>query len=282
MATVYMCHPFYGGVVAGSSRAFWTKPGGKNQYIPAEGGGSALGQVFNTLLCGALTLRDMGQADLDWFVMLHSDVIPPAGWVDRLVELATEHRCDVLSVALAIKDPKGLTSTAIDDPADRFQPIRRITMRELHMLPETFTAADCGYPDHALLVNTGCMIFNFKAPWVPTPEDPGFPGFTMEDCIRYHPDKKIWKAYLNPEDWQFSRYVHSRGGKVCATRALVVEHEGTIKFTNESPWGQWEVDEAFGHKFDRKPLPGLVRDPGVVVTSRSVDLVEAGAGPAGP
>ena len=237
-----------------------------------------MGQVFNTLLCGALTLRDMGQADIDWFVMLHSDVIPEEGWVDKLVDLATTHKADLLSACVAIKNHYGLSSTAIDDPADRFQPHRRLTMKEVHLLPETFGIEDCGYTDgRALLVNTGCMIFDFKAPWVPTPTHPGFPGFTLEDAIRYDSEKRLWKAYLNPEDWQFSRYVHSQGGRVMATRAVKCLHAGEHQFTNEGPWGQWEVDEAFAHKHGRQPLPGLVRGAGVADGSRSVDLVESGA-----
>ena len=74
---------------------------------------------------------------------------------------------DVVSTVLPIKDRRGVTSTAIDDPEDEWTPLRRLTMREVHRLPETFSAqADCGYPNNALLVNTGCFVLDLRKPSV--------------------------------------------------------------------------------------------------------------------
>ena len=39
--------------------------------------------------------------------------------------------------------------------------LRRITLTEASRLPTVFSAADCGYPNQALLANTGCWVCRF-------------------------------------------------------------------------------------------------------------------------
>src|SRR5215471_18433913 len=117
--------------------------------------GSLLALSFNALWCRALNLAKAG--GLDYFAMLHTDVGPNNGWLDALVAELDATGLDVLSVVVPIKDPRGVTSTALArDDGDPFGVFTRLTMQEVFRLPETFTSADVG--GRPLLVNTGCWV----------------------------------------------------------------------------------------------------------------------------
>ncbi len=269
MAVILGALPHYGNIHPRCGAAFWSKATKVHQWMPTTGGGSLLAHVFNVLWLSALVVRE--QVKADYFAMLHGDVIPAGGWVDTLVEELEAHGADVVSAVLPIKDRRGATSVAIDDPADEWAPIRRLTIREAHRLPETFDAADCGYPGHALLVNTGCMLVNLRAPWV---DD--FPGFEIRDCIRTLPGGTR-QAVCCPEDWNFSRWLHRHGCKVLATRKVKADHCGEYRFPNDSVWGE-EVDPAYVHKHGNQPVPPVAGDaaPGLVERDGSPLLVPAG------
>lgn len=119
----------------------------------------------NIFFATALNAQEFDGWDLTHLVSLHNDVVPEVGWIDILMDELERTGADFLSAVLPIKDLNGLSSTAIDSTDDPFCVERRLTMSEVHSLPETFTAADCGYPDRPLLVNTGCWIMDFTKDW---------------------------------------------------------------------------------------------------------------------
>lgn len=237
--TVVLGLPTYQGP-AGMWLPTQVPPSRRFRVLSAEAQGSLLTQAFNNCWVAALNLR-VSHA-VRYFAMCHADVLPPPCFVDSLVDELEARDFDILSCVVPIKDERGLTSTAIDDPADPFDPLFRLTMREVMGLPETFTAADVGYPGNALLVNTGCWVCRFTEPWAEEV------CFTVRDRVRKDPEKSEWVADVEPEDWGFSRWAHARGLKVAATRKLAIKHYGNFGFGNGHAWGSWETDTSLRSK----------------------------------
>lgn len=240
---IFLCMPTHNGSAnLWAARAFYRAPSARLPLFYAESSRSLLANCFNLLWAGALNLAK--QERLTHFVMLHSDVIPEDFWVDRLYEEITRTQAAVVSTVLPIKDIQGITSTAISAAGeDEWEVERRLTMREVYSLPETFSAADCGYPDRALLVNTGCWIADLSFF-----EDKRI-GFEIRDRLTLR--EGFVAPQCIPEDWNFSREVHQAGGKVLATRKIKAQHVGSHAFTNEQAWGM-SIDPM---ALSKEPLP---------------------------
>jgi len=206
---------------------------------------SLLANGFNSLWCQALNLAAKGECNR--FAMLHADVVPERGpWLDRLEKILQETDADVVSVVIPIKTTEGLTSTAIGDPADPWRTVKRLTMSEVVNLPQTFTAADCGFPGYPLLVNTGLWLARLdRGNWQRKVH------FEIRDRIVV--EGQELKPQCIPEDWGWGRQMWELGVKVVATRALPVEHVGRMRYTNRTGWGQLAVD----YNYDP------IRDPAV-------------------
>lgn len=200
---------------------------------------SLLASGCNKLWCKALNTRE--KYNIKWFAMLHADIIPEPLFVDKLIAIAEKHEADVLSAVVPIKGPEGLSSTALSSP-DEFQRVTRLTMKQIHskQLHSTFDRHDVlkslGLYNELhlvnssqLLVNTGCMVVRMDQPWCADVD------FTIRDRIRF--DKGNFIEEVEPEDWYFSRRVAELGGKVMATREVVVEHVGTFSYRSNQVWG---------------------------------------------
>lgn len=225
--------PAYGGAEPDAVRSLYKTATRRYNTFATHGQLSLLSMCFNTLWCGALNHRADGATH---FAMLHSDIEPVAWWLDMLMDELIATDADLLSVVVPIKSEQGLTSTAIDSGAgDNFANEFRLTMQEVFRLPETFSAADCGYPDRALLVNSGCWVCRLDRPWVEQVH------FTINDRIRKGADG-LWRPEVESEDWCFSRQLHRLGCKVLATRKVPVKHLGGKAFVNFQPWGEWGYD----------------------------------------
>lgn len=199
---IYCCQPSYGNGSKLSHKQFWSKsvlPTSPYASVPSvfdDQGGSLLANSFNHHWKTALNMQLNGH-HVTRFIMLHDDIVPEDGWLgilldefDRVRAEQVEQKqpiCDLLSVVIPIKDARGLTSTAIDDPGDPWGVYRRLTVHETGTLPETFGAEDCirvrlskapqGWDDkpiseggcgpyyRPLLVNTGLWICDFTRPW---------------------------------------------------------------------------------------------------------------------
>lgn len=236
---ILLAMPMYGGLThAGALRAGLVQASEQHSVQLAQPVGSLLPKTFNMAWCAGLELAEAGEIEL--FAMLHDDVMPEAGWLDKLVAELDRTGADVLSCVVPIKDQRGITSTAIAaaDPADEWHCEKRLSMHEVMRLPETFTAADCGYPRRALLVNTGC--------WVCRIRDPRFrqtnPNGSLSFCFRFQ--SRVlrrrdgqYEIQNISEDWDFSRWLYRHGFDVRATRVVSLEHFALAGFPNDRPWG---------------------------------------------
>jgi hypothetical protein len=243
---IFLGMPTYGKQTTGAGRGLWLASRNMDAVFVQQSSGSLLAANFNGLWCSALNLALDG-TPVKYFAMLHDDVAPEDFWLDKLIEELEAKQLDVLSVVVPIKDTKGLTSTAIDSE-DSWQPKCRLTMAEVHSLPETFTGQDIGGD---LLVNTGCWVCRFDAEWQK------MAYFTISDRIVQNPETKRYEAQVEPEDWNFSRQCNRRGLRIGATRKISVAHRGEGDFSNQRVWGQ-KFDAA---AVSESQLPKVTNDP---------------------
>lgn len=243
--TVFQAMPHYGVVEMESAKAFLCDAASDAiDTVVMNLSSSLLAHGFNQCWCYALNYRK--EQPLDYFVMLHADIVPERFWIDKLVAEMVRTQADLLSCVVPIKSMHGVTSTAIAG-TDPWTVERRLTMREVMQLPETFSAEDCGFPGRTLMTNTGCWIADFSKLWI-------------ED-VRFQISNRIvrkafgFDAEVVPEDWDFARQVAAKGGKVLATRKVALHHFGPNGFGNQTAWGSCEID----HLADGKLLPVLVK-----------------------
>lgn len=235
--TVYLAMPRYSNTIsAGAARGFYLKPARKCRVALGEASVSMLPQCFNTLWCTALNHRKA--LGLTHFAMLHSDVEPADYWLDTLVDEMRAVDADVLSVVVPIKNDCGLTSTGLANDARPFSDVRRLTMREVMEFPQTFCSAELGNPDLPLVVNTGCWVCRFDDDWVEQVQ------FEFRNRI-VRDESGVYRCESEPEDWLFSRWAHTQGLKVYATRKVAVQHAGERLYPNTSVWGAWDFDEQY-------------------------------------
>ena len=241
---VFQAMPHYGPIEAEAAKAFWCDAAtDRVDTVCMNLSSSLLAHAFNQCWVAALNYRKHQR--VDYFAMLHADIVPERFWIDKLIAEMVRTKADLVSCVVPIKSPHGVTSTAIEG-ADPWVVERRLTMKEVFQLPETFSAADCGFPDRTLMVNTGCWICDFTKPWVEGVR------FQISNRIRVAVDG-LYDCQVVPEDWDFARQVASRGGKVLATRKVALHHIGPNNFANSRAWGSYEID----HMADGKPLPIL-------------------------
>lgn len=189
----------------------------------------------------------------DWFAMLHSDIRPEKYWVDTLIEEAEKHDADLMSAAVPIKDYRGLSSIGVFDFRDPWRARYRLTFHQIiNQLPETFGLRECsrvlGADDErfradvhldTMDVNTGCCVVRLDRDWA------GIGGVWFENhdrLVRDHKKDGKWAAETQSEDWVFSRKVSNAGGKVMATRRVMIVHEGMSGWRSDKVWGR-ETDE---------------------------------------
>lgn len=197
---------------------------------------SFLTRTFNSLWCNALN------DGADYFLMVHADLYPvESGWIATMLQELRSHDADALSAVMAIKDEQGLTSTALTSRGNTNQ--RRITMRELKQLPETFCAADAarlfGTADDMLLLNTGLFLVDLKRH---RPEIESL-RFRVRDVVQKDAEGKFCN-WAWSEDWHWSRDAHTMGLSLWATRKVKAIHAGGADYCNCCEWGALEHDNA--------------------------------------
>lgn len=255
---IFTIQPAYGGGQPASHQQYWTgaiKWNSKYQgrLDMASGGDSLLAKTFNSAWVQALNMQEAG-ADITHFAMLHDDIVPDTGWLEVLLEDLKTSGADLISAVVPIKDPLGLTSTAIDDPDDEFVSLRRLTMAEIMTLPDIFDNVACGYPNNALLANTGCWVCHFTRPWRHKVH------FTIKDkidMVEYEEQGKKKRKFVvgvAPEDWNFSRSLYKLGCKVMCTKRVKLNHIGMMPYSNREDWGEFKYDMVLGHKFGNVPI----------------------------
>lgn len=209
-------------------------PSGKLDVVAGPFWCSLLPLTFNTLWAGFINMQ--ADQDLSYFAMQHDDIIPEKGWLDTLIEELEATGADMISAVVPIKDQFGLTSTAVDSTGDEWNP-RRLTIREVFKLPETFGKAEVGGP---ILLNTGLWVCRFDAAWCQKFRD-NLTCFRQQDQLRIDADGKL-SPHTKPEDWDFSRQFRALGGKLMATRKVKLIHERPPYRNYGEPWGECETD----------------------------------------
>ncbi len=224
----------------------------REQKIDLEHSGNSWDN-FNTLLCEGLNRCEAGE--ITHFALLHADVNPQDGWIDILAGELARRGAAFISAVCPIKDDRGLTSTAIGDPADDWNPLRRLTTTEiLGELPETFDAADAGYQDYALLHNNGCCLLDLRDRRFFTADAAGdlLCAWLFPKRVRRSGDGR-WAVQGESEDWYLSRRMFELGIPSVATRKVRLEHmAGSIAFPNDRAWGQ-RRDEHYRAKWAACP-----------------------------
>ena len=152
-------------------------PPGDDRYfvctVPTKGQ-SLLAKAFNDQWAAC-----QNDGSFDYWLLNHGDLAPDptVPYVHVMIEEMLAHNLDVLHCVAALKDDRGLTSTAIGARSNMWTMRRRISQHELELLPETFTIDDCmekldwsrshpleklfaaGDPrEPCLLANTGMMM----------------------------------------------------------------------------------------------------------------------------
>ncbi len=208
--------------------------------------GSLLGFVCNHLWALGLYGYERGQVD-DW-AMQHADVEPPDGWLDLMMAERDRVGADILAAAIPLKDNSGDTSTALSNPRDPWT-VTKLSMRQIAMLPETFSIDDLpleGHPELAgtqLLINTGLMVVKL-GDWAlkikGALNNQSHSGelatcFTVYDRIirTQGPDGLgQYTCQTMSEDWNFARMANALGLKVFCTSKPFITHYGRQGFTN--------------------------------------------------
>lgn len=234
---VFLALPYHGIVHPGSVRGAFRFASRQHDLRINERSCSLLAFAFNLLFANCLNTREADR--LTHFAMLHADVEPQPWWLDTLLAEMEVHDADVVSAVVPLKADLGVTSTAVEEPGDPWTAHLRLTLRQAHALPPTFSAADLGYTDgRALLVNTGCWVMRL-GPWAEEM------CFTVRDRMMRAADG-TFAPQVEPEDWAMSRWWASRGLKVMATTTVGVVHHGSATFASFPDWGVGEDPEAQG------------------------------------
>jgi len=221
---VFIAVPTHNGDIRGEVAASVLQASTQSKIAYCHQKLSNLTRNFNSLLCMALNGKIFSH-----FCMIHGDVITrDAGWLGKMLAIMQETCADILSVILPIKGQKGLTSTGYCKEETVPLTIKRLTMKEVFALPETFAH------EH-LVVNTGLMLINLQAPFM-SHVGRGL-CFRVTDQIVYDKGGKL-QTVGSPEDWLWSLDARGLGAKIYATRAIKADHcGGSMMYPNHEPFG---------------------------------------------
>src|SRR5262245_13324495 len=110
MASVFLACPQYEGKLSGeTARCLWETPSQKHTVRVGTSSFSLLAYNCNALWC--LALNNQRSLGLEWFAMLHADIVPEPWWIDKLIAEAERHGADFMSAVVPIKNHSGVTST---------------------------------------------------------------------------------------------------------------------------------------------------------------------------
>ena len=232
---------------------------GKGHQVEVVGADQASWDNMNALWVTALNAAK--HDGVTHFAMIHADVVPELDqdWVAVMLEEMETAGASFISVAIPIKDGRGLTSCGIGDPEDAWNPHRRFTMRELYTFPETFTEKEVGYEGWPLIHNSGLIMANLRDPVFRKTKPDGELSIWFEFRKRcYMTDDGTAKLKGESEDWNFSRRLWENNVKSCITRKVRIRHYGSMGFPNTYAWGEFDHDEGTRSKWEEfDPIAGL-------------------------
>jgi len=207
---------------------------------------------FNALWAAALNQMEAGE--VTHWVMCHSDVVPPPGYVDVLRDELEDSGADMVSTPMALKDGRGVLSCGIGDLRNPWGAFRRLTNRELPLLPPRFDMADVARVFLAegpgktlqeegnayLLHNTGLWICDLRRPVFRETRPDGSLAAWFDFPTRViRGEDGLWQKGRESEDWFFSRQLHKLGAKTCITRRLQADHYGLKAYSTHPDHGSF-------------------------------------------
>jgi len=238
--TVLLGCPHDGTISWGAGQSVWRGSRNHNLLVQGMAAPSLLAMGFNSLWADALTRNENGE--ITHFAMLHSDIGAGEFWIDTLMRIMEERKCDFVSVINAIKDNRGVTSSGLAIPGISWKPWRRFTMKQLYLMPPTFDVTEIGYPDFVLLHNTGCWLADLRNPLFHERDEEDNLKLFFRISDRIHKSNGCYKVNVEPEDWFFSRRLHELGAKTCMTREVKTTHLGRSEWENQEDWGTYTED----------------------------------------
>lgn len=205
---------------------------------------SLLAYGFNQLWC-----RCLNAGVYEHFYLHHSDIgVRTKFFVDVMLEDMYKGGFDAIHVPTAIKDDRGITSTAVMDLDNVWSRPRRLTTTELSKLPPVFGLDEMlevmGPPlpnKPCFLPNTGMLLVKLDTwSW-------DFPGFHVMDRVKKESvdGKVVAVPQVVPEDWNFGWWMANNKLKVGATKRVANNHYQTrASYPNDQVWGQ-KQDELY-------------------------------------
>lgn len=178
-------------------------------------------------------------------------------WLDVLMEEMEKVNADFISVPMAIKDHRGVTSSGIGNPDNRWNPWRRFCVNEFGQWPETFCAADIGYGDKYLNHNHALCLWDMRKPLWWQIDDTGSISamFNFTEQIIRDPHSRKWVRWQDSEDWAFSRRLWEIGARTYITSRIKTLHHGGISYENSGDWGLWKSgDEDTASQWRAAPM----------------------------
>lgn len=217
---------------------------------------SLLANGFNRMLCACLNEEKKQPGRWHRFAMCHADIVPrwvvgdnlKLGWLDGLAEEQDRVDAWIIHAVAAIKDMRFLTSTGVGDCDDEWGLIRRLTIHEIHQLPETFNVRDVmelpgPWPQNPHLVpNTGCHMMRVDARLRQFALER---GYVIKDRIVENPNTGELVAQVVPEDWGVGHWCGQHSIPVWGTTKIRIAHCGQLEYDVDTPCGQWEEDRHF-------------------------------------
>ncbi len=198
---------------------------------------------FQYFLCAALNMFEAGL--ITHAAMLHADMKPDPWWIDTIVDEMDRLDAGLISAPAVIGDERKLLSFGVAEPKQFWHALRRFTLAELPSLPDTFNAADLGYPDCALLHNNGCFVMDLRKPqfFATDPDGQLLPIFMYPKRIRRDPETGRWMPEGCSEDYYFSRIIHQLGIRSWITKKVVTGHLKARWHRTDEDGGTWSNDE---------------------------------------
>lgn len=281
---IHLAIPYTHGICVGTMKASYAQP---VNYDRSRGvvvdtmSNTVAGHCFNELLVRCLSGQDLPPGrQFDYWCMVHSDVEPflccrncsgmgcdncngrggMPYWLDAMIDELEASKADVIHAVCCIKDDRGITSTGVGNLDDEWDATRKLTLEEVHRLPETFDLCDVlklwetdedirGRPGWTfpskrvfLAPNTGCMLWKRGDWW----DD--FPGFEQRSKIVRWTDPTGTvrrRASMSPEDWSLGRWCAQHDLRVVGTRKVSTAHFGNHPWSTAASWGKHKRDELY-------------------------------------
>jgi hypothetical protein len=228
---IFLAMPHSGPPCAEAIESFYRQPPTVNvepefQVIVAHRARRSFGALaanFNSLFATALDHRDAGLCS--HFAMIHADVEAEGPWLNILHAQMQRRGLAALSATVAIKDRRGVTSTAVGKVGDPWHIARYIGLEDQGRIPDTFTGKDVCGEGEELLINTGCLLLDLSHPFWDS-----FVFRTGDDIVK-RPDGGR-DVLFESEDWRMSRELNAAGVPYGATWAVRTRHLNGGNFAN--------------------------------------------------